>query len=722
MPLRKCVLNNILFFLLVISVPFFAVKAFSQEAVVLKLVLNEEDIGEFFMVLAPQGDVWIKREDMDRTRLQGGLGREVTFDGEIYVSLKSIDGLDFKVSEEEASVRAMAEPRLFTGQAVSALYKRPYKVAYTKDNSAFLNYGFFFDSKNSALDVSTEAGLTAGDYFLTSTFNYLNSDIDEKAVRLLTFVRTDDREKMRTLTFGDLTVSSGAMGSAVIAGGIHLSRNFSMDPYFLRYPSLDLSGALLTPSEVEVYADGFLMRRERLFPGPFLLKDIPVSVGYGKADIVIKDVYGTKTVITEPFFYSERLLKKGLHEYSYTAGFIREDLGEKSFSYGDPAFLAFHNYGFTERLKGGYTLEASPDVVNGGPAMAFLISTRGVIDGSISFTNSGGSNGLGVILGYFFRSRRMNAGFSVKRLSRDFSNLTLSPSDDKPSTQFAGAVGYTDKRIGSISFDYSKSKMHTGKDTFRTGVSYNRVIKKWATLFLNAARSGIEDADREDEVFLGLHVYLGRDLSGSISYAGKEEDSVKKASIQKNLPTSGGFGFNAQVESFSRSSSSDGSTNTRGEVQYQNGYGVYNAGYRSVMEDEDYTLSLSGGVGYIGGKAFLSRPITDSFAKVKVDELPGVRVYYFGNEAGRTDKNGDVIIPLLRSFHDNRIDIEKQDIPIDYSIPALYQYVSPPFRGGSLVDFDIKKLQGFGGNIYLMVEGKKLPVEFSLITVTLNDQ
>src|SRR3990172_2958518 len=119
MPLRKCVLNNILFFLLVISVPFLAVKAFSQEAVVLKLVLNEEDIGEFFMVLAPEGDLWIKREDMDRTRLIKGLGSDFFFNGESFVSLKSIEGVDFTISEEDVSVTVPAQPHLFQGQTIS---------------------------------------------------------------------------------------------------------------------------------------------------------------------------------------------------------------------------------------------------------------------------------------------------------------------------------------------------------------------------------------------------------------------------------------------------------------------------------------------------------------------------------------------------------------------------------------------------------------------------
>jgi outer membrane usher protein len=467
---------------------------------------------------------------------------------------------------------------------------------------------------------------------------------------------------------------------------------------------------------VEVYVNDLLVRRERLFPGTFELGDVPASIGLGTADIVIKDVFGTERVISKRFFYSDRLLKRGLHEYSFGLGFVREDLGERSFSYGKPAFLAFHNYGFSEKLKGGYAIEASKDLINLGPTASLLVSKAGVLDVALSFSNSEGESGLGGFLGYFFRSRLINAALSVRSLSKNFGNIALKPSDDKPSFELTGVIGLNMKRHGSISAEYSTQRLHTGFDTSRYALSYNRVITRRATFFITASRTEPEDGDEVDEVFLSLHIYFGRDISGSLTHRERDGEGITTATVQKNLPVGTGAGFRAQAIRF------EDKTDTTGDIQYQNDYGIYGVGYRDIGDEDNYTLSASGGIGYIGRSAFLSRPVTDSFAKVNVGGLEGVRVYYFGNEVGRTDGKGAAIVPVNRSFRDNRIDIEKHDIPIDYAIPGLTRYVNPPFRSGSVVTFDVTRIQGLVGKVFVVVEGRKIPVEFSTITIMLKDR
>lgn len=709
---KRCVLYSIFFLIFLF---FSTLKAFSQEVVVLKVILNTEDMGNFFVILAPEGDVWIKRDDLEKTRLKEGLGRDVIFSGETHVSLSSIPELDFFINEKDVSLELWAAPHLFKKQSIDIFYKKPYDVVYTEDNSAFLNYGLLYNFENSSLNLSTELGVRLGDYLGISTFNYQKTEDEDKTVRLLTSVRTDDRKAMRTMIFGDLLASSGVLGSGAVLGGISLSRNFSTDPYFLRFPSLSLSGTLETPSDVEVYINGRVLR-ERLFPGEFLLKNIPPQVGLGTADIVITDIYGRKSVISKPVFSSNRLLKKGLHEYSYSIGFMREDFGEKNFSYGDPAFFSFHNYGFSERLKGGYAFEAHKDLINIGPTASVLISKAGVLDAALSLSGSEGKKGIGGFLGYSFRSKYINAGLSIRSLSRDFGTLALRPSDDKPSFELTSVIGLSRKRIGSISAGYSTSRMHTGADASQYGLSYNRVITSGTTFFMTGRRTEAENRETEDEVFFGLHISFGKDFSGILNYSGREGEGVMKAGFRKSLPTGRGFGFRAEVEK------QESRTDTAGAIQYQNNYGIYNLEYRKTGGKDSYTLSASGGIGYIGRSAFFSRPISDSFGKVKVGRLEGVRVYYFGNEVGRTNRKGEFIVPGLRSYHNNRIDIESQDIPIDYSIPALTRYISPPFRGGSFVRFDVVKIQGLTGSIYIVIDGEKVPVEYSVLYVMLKDK
>lgn len=57
-------------------------------------------------------------------------------------------------------------------------------------------------------------------------------------------------------------------------GGVSYFKVDQMDPYFIRYPMLNLSEPLSLPSEVEVYLDGTLVRKEKIPPGELALRNI----------------------------------------------------------------------------------------------------------------------------------------------------------------------------------------------------------------------------------------------------------------------------------------------------------------------------------------------------------------------------------------------------------------------------------------------------------------
>jgi outer membrane usher protein len=683
---------------------------------VLRVVLNEEDKGEFFLLLMPDNDVLIKRDDLSNTGLKEGIGREIQFEGETYISLKSITELTFKINEEDVSLNITAAPDLFKEQSIDTAYRKPYKVTFTKDSSAFLNYALTYDRKTEEpfLNLSGELGVSAGDYLGLSTFTYEKKKDTEDITRLMTNITANDRKGLRTLILGDFSASSGILGSGAVLGGLNLSKNFSINPYFLKYPSINLSGILETPSEVELYLDDLLVRREQLSPGGFLFNDVPATVGLGTAKIIIRDAYGREKIISKPYYYTDHLLKKGFNEYSYSIGFLREDIGIKSFSYGNPAFLGFHNIGVSNNLKLGYVAEASKNLINIGPAISILTSKAGVLDIAFAVSSSDGSSGMSSFLGYSFQSKNIGASVSLRSDSRKYSNIAVTPFDDKAKLQFNSALGISLGDKGSITAEYSSFKMHIDKPTSRIALHYIKTLTKWATFFMTASET--KDTETHNEVFLGLHVYLGKDVSGNLSYMGREGSETKTASIQKSLPLGSGFGYRASVENY------DDKNNVDGNFQYQNSRGIYEAGFSNKIKDNGYSLSIAGGIGYIDKSVFLSRPINDSFAKVKVDKLEGVRTYYYGNEAGRTDSKGEVIIPNLSSFNDNRIEIESRDIPIDYTIPLLTQYVSPPYRSGSLVNFDVIKIQGFVGSIYILEETAETPVEFAVMLIQAKDK
>ncbi len=712
---KRCVSHSIAFLTLIVYSALPTQIAFSQDIVVLQLILNRENKGEYFLLISPDKDVWLKRQEFDKLGLKEGLGKDVQFAGETYVSLMSIPGIDFQLNEEQVSLEITAAPHLFNEQGFDVFYKKMYNANFSKDPSAFLNYSLNYDNKSrfSLFGVSGELGISVGDYFGKSTFAYEKTENADKMVRLMTNLTVNSREKLRAIIFGDFPASSGILGSGAVLGGINISKDFSMDPYFLRFPSLNLSGTLETPSDIEVYSDDALVKKERLSPGNFSFNDVPATVGLGNTRIVIKDAYGRESTISTPYYYTNRLLKKGLHEYSYSLGFIRHDLGVKSFSYGDPAFLGFHNFGISNQFKIGYAAAASKDLLNLGPAVSILIPYSGIVDAAFAVSNSRGESGLSGFLSYSFQSRNINANFSLLSNSKEYSNLTVKPSDDKEKFQFSSAIGFGGEKTGFITMEWSSAEMYIEGKMSRMALSYNKALTKQAAFFIRASET--KEAKTSDEILIGVNMYLGKDILGHANYTVRNDSEIKEIGIQKSLPVGSGYGFRTDVKVKDR-------IETDSKLQYQSGTGIYELGFNNRVQNNGYSASVSGGVGYIDKSIFFSRPINDSFAKVKVNNLEGVRVYYYGNEAGKTNKDGEVIITNLRSFQDNRIEIESRDIPINYSIAKTTRFISPPFRSGSIVTFDVNKMQGITGTVNILEDGRESPAEYKIMFVQVKDK
>lgn len=714
MSLKKCVALSVLL-LIVFSFMLSFRAVFAQEPVILKLILNKEDKGEFFLVSTPENDIWMKKDDFAELGLKEGLGREIQFEEETYVTLKSIPELALKMNEEEVALEVTAPTRLFKEQTIDSSYQKPHKADFAKDSSAYLNYGLFYENSSNEhfFNMLGEFGINVKGYFGKSTFKFDKNSTNESIVRLMTNFTVNDMEKIRTVIYGDFPASSGPLGSGAVLGGINIARNYSIVPSFNKYPGMDLSADIETPSEVELYMDEQLIKKEYLSPGRVVFNDIPPTAGLGNARIKIKDAYGRENIISTPFYYTDHLLKKGLHEYRYSIGFIRESLGTESFAYGDPALLNFHNFGLTNNVTIGYSAEASRDLINIGSSISVLIPNAGGIDTAFALSSYKGRSGSAGLATYSFLSRYFGTAISLCSHSKEYSNLA-GPSADNAKLQFSASAGFASKKTGGISMQYSYSDMYISGIISKAAVSYSRNLMKTAAFSIIASET--KDTETKYEIFVSLHMNLGSNISGTLRYADKDGAQTKTADIQKSITDANGYGFRGSLEN------TDDRNNIDGSFQYQAKYGMYELGYEDRLDGKVFKTSVSGGIGYIDKSIFFSKPLNDSFAKVKVGNLEGVRVYAHGNEAGKTDRNGEIIVPSLLSFHENRIEIEDEDIPINYSVSLLAKKIYPTFRSGTLVEFDIAKMQAFTGTLYLLEKGKETPLESAIIRVQTKDK
>lgn len=697
----------------------------ASDTVVMKVLLNTEDKGEYFMILTSEGDVLVRRDDL----LEIGLmevpeGSETTIEHEKYVSLRSLSPqVTFEIDKRESALRITVDPRLLERNIVDLAYERPSDVLYTKETAAFLNYsvgysaGDDFDFK--AWSIPWEAGVSIGGYLGFSSFSYTKTEIDEKFVRLFSNVTHDDTIRMRRIVIGDFSAFSGTLGSGGVFGGLSLSKSFDVRPHFVKFPGLDLSGVLETPSEVELYVNDILVRSEQFPAGEFEFQNLPYATGSGNSVLVIKDAYGREERAEAPFYISTQLLKAGLHDYSYNLGFKRKELGQKSFEYGDAAFLGFHRFGFSNVFTGGMRAEVDKDVVNIGLSASFIPWRLGETSASYAVSSEDGRFGHGAFLSHLYTGRNISGGFSLRGHSREYATLDLSSSDDKLRYEGTFFLGFNQKSLGSLSATYSTVDFYTAEDRWRTSLYYTRRLLRNASINIRVSRTEADEVI--DEVFAGLTFFLGAGKSGSMNYHVQDDRAAGSVSFQQNPPLGKGYGYRFLVDR-REDDRGDEQIGGHASLQYNGSYGIYSVDYRRVAEQNSYDLNIAGGVAFINGSLYPARPITDSFALVKVSDLGNVTVNYSNNEVGTTDSSGEVIVPDLTSYYYNDISIEDKDIPVNYEIKEIKKYISPPLRGGSIVRFDIIKLQGFVGRFFIVEEGERKSAEYWGLNIRMDDE
>ena len=109
-----------------------------------------------------------------------------------------------------------------------------------------------------------------------------------------------------------------------------------------------------------------------------------------------------------------------------------------------------------------------------------------------------------------------------------------------------------------------------------------------------------------------------------------------------------------------------------------------------------------------------TRPVQDSFALVRVPGVENVRVYSSNIVVGRTDSNGDLLVPNLLSYYGNRLSIEDRDIPLSYEVAAVEKTIAPPYRGGAFVEFPVRQIRSVTGSVTI---GNAVPA-FGQLTLT----
>ena len=684
------------------------------------LVVNGEKQGEVIVRFGARGALLVEKREFASRGLDPGRAREAAIGATSFVDVASIPGATaaFDVRKLELVLNLPAEA--FERRVIDLKPTRRADAVLTRDTSAFANYRvehYRAGDGAGGLVVGHDVGLRAGSWLLRSEGSHDHRDGHTLYTRYGSQAVLDERESSRRWILGDAAAQSGDLGSTMPLGGLALTKAYELNPYFVPQPLAGFTGTVTTPSELEVYLGNTPVARQRLSPGPFDIRNFSYFGGRRDLRIVVRDSFGREQSVEFPFYFTDRSLAAGLHDYGYYAGRIREAPNERVAQYGDFAAMFHHRYGFTDRFTAGVRGEASAGRGNLGAEAILRSDLWGVASVSASVGRDGdsGRSGGAASVSYLFQLDPWNVRFTARGAGDGYALADPFASALLPRREGSAGFGWTDPRLGTIDVggDYIEGRDRRSRRT--ASLTYSKTFGKVNLIATWRRTHG--DILAGNEVFFGLFYNPGPDASASLFHTRVGDLSSTALQYSKSVDPGEGLGYRLSVED--TRGAGPASTRVSPYVQYNAPFATVLAEVRQDLqagrEASTQRVAVQGAVTWVaGGFAAFSRPVYDSFAQVAVEPaVEGIRVYQNNREIGRTPASGRLLVPNIGSFTDNVISIEHRDVPIEYSIGTISQAISPPYRSGSLVSFALARISAVSGRLVSTREaGKPEPLTY----------
>jgi outer membrane usher protein len=645
------------------------------------LMLNGEPAGDTVFVRLDDA-MWIPASTLREAGVQPRGGLERGLDGRPYISLDSLaPDVTYEFDELDVVLRLQVRASRLGSQVIRLQTLRPDGIERARNASGFLNYAVNASGAGAAMTMET--GINVRGLLLHGSVTR-----DERGALLRGPVNLtiDDERRLRRWEVGDTTMSGGPFGGVVSMAGVSVSREFAIDPYFVQYTPLTLTGSAATPSTADVYVNGQLVRRLAIAPGAFTLRDLPVAVGAGQAQVVVRDAFGREQRIGSSFYTPASVLAPGLQQYRYNVG-VQRVATQTLWDYGSPAAVGEHRIGVREGLTLGGRVEAGRDVAGLAPSLAMRLPV-GEVETMAAVSRSKGRTGGAGLLAWSYRGPMVSGALSWRGTTRDYAAL----GENAIVTDLAGAglarlpsirsdvqasAGWVITGRLNLSAYYARLRDSLGEREQRAviGASWQTGSKMAVTASVGRSRSS---ARLSREVFVGVNVALGGRMSASAGVHGGSSSGASVA-VQQSPPLGPGYGYRLQWQPDANGVAMD--------VQAQGGPGRIDVRSDRLGGGFSNSVTVAGALAMAGGRVFASRPIDDAFAVVRVPEVEGVRAYSSNQYIGRTNRRGEVLVPNLLSYYGNRVSIAPEDVPLTHALGDADRIVAPSLRGGALVRF-----------------------------------
>lgn len=661
----------------------------------LDVVVNGSPSGTW-PLLDRLGLLYAPRDALAEWRMQvHDSAQAITFRGTEYLPLDGLPGYSAKVNFGNQSIELNFSPQAFSATRLSTeVNKKP--VLSPVLPSVFLNYDLNYATTAARgapaakdLGLLTEVGVSNSWGVLTSSHigRNLTGNTTLEAprgwLRLETTFTKDLPESNRTLWLGDASTRAGMWGRSVYFGGVRLSSNFALTPGFISQPTPVLTGVSSAPSTVELYVNDVLRQVSSVPTGPFAIDNFPTLTGGGDARLVVRDLLGRETVITQSFFTSSQLLAHGLSDWSLEAGRLRLDLGTASAHYGEGFTSGTWRYGLNNTL----TLEGRGEATRNNKVLGMGLVTGLPLQflGKAAWVASRESRlgaGSQWLLGLERQTLRTSMYLQAQGASVHFRQLGQDVSSLPTKLQVAGNFSYTTENMGSFGYGFASLSRFDSTRVSTVSANYSVRVGERSSLSVSASRAVVGVAGTSVGAVLVVPLEKNVVTSASLTHRGGQQEFTATASQNPGLDEN--LGWRALV------GRQQGAARAEGGLYYTGRYGRLSGDVSGSSSQTALRLGAAGGLVWADRHLFATRRVDDSFAVAEVAGYGGVGIGLGSNVLTHTNAAGIALIPRMMAYQNNSIRIDPRELPVSAEIDSIEQTVVPAWRSGVKVVFPVR--------------------------------
>lgn len=538
------------------------------------------------------------------------------------------------------------------------------------------------------------AALVRGNVALTAGLQLASSPTPGtgKLLRLDTQLQIQFPRRGLTAIAGDFFSAGGQSQRALRLGGLQIASDYSLRPDLVTTPLPSFTGQVAVPTGIDLINGDQRYKLGDIQPGEFTVRNVPASTGRGEVAVIVRDSLGREVIQSTRFYVSRNLLARNLSEFAVNAGFVRRRYAVRSLDYGPLAGNAFYRRGLSSRLtvegsaewtSGLVNVGARGDVVLGGLALATL-------EARYSRDSAGRSTGTLLNLGLESSGKRISGRLGAILPSSGYRDVASRLGDPMPPRQFVGQLNFDLGHMNQIQLSASRQERRFDPRFPRAelrsdllNASFRTRISQKIDLFSSFGyRRGETSAFTG---FAGLSIQLGggRNFQGSAS-GGSRTPLSGASSVSKHDIEGDSLGY-----AFERSFGA--SNRTSASVAYRSPYGRIEGQTERVGGTFGFRANARGSLLVAGGAVFARNQTGGSYALVRTGTIPGVAVMRENRPAGKTARNGLLLVENIPAQVPITFDIDPDKLPADALARDTRKRIIVPRGAVGLVALDVTR-------------------------------